>query len=71
MLVGISAIFAAGWVGSRFSSETWETALTLTGSVLLITSHYWNRSFCRLCRACHEGTSSEPAGLGKGCSSSR
>ncbi len=58
-LLGIALISVAAALGDRILSESGETAITVCGSLLLITAHWCNRSFCHSCvtNSCHQGSS--------------
>jgi len=55
-LVGIALISAAAVLGEPVLSAYGETGITVCGSLLLITAHWRNRSFCRSCAvaSCHQ-----------------
>lgn len=45
-----TAGFALLALGAFGEVGAWEEPLTVAGSLLLVTAHYLNHSFCRLCR---------------------
>jgi MerC mercury resistance protein len=55
-LFGIALIAAAATVGEPVLSAYGEAGITVCGSLLLITAHWCNRSFCRSCAvdSCHQ-----------------
>jgi hypothetical protein len=55
-LLGIALISAAAALGEAVLSAYGETGITVCGSLLLITAHWCNRSFCNSCAVdgCHE-----------------
>ncbi len=55
-LLGIALISAAAALGESALSAYGETGITVCGSVLLITAHWCNRSFCNSCAvdSCHQ-----------------
>ena len=55
-LLGIALIAAAAAVGEPVLSAYGEAGITICGSLLLITAHWCNRSFCRSCAVdgCHQ-----------------
>jgi uncharacterized membrane protein YfcA len=46
---GLSCIVAAAWFGDRLPSHTYEVAITMMGSALMITAHRLNHTFCKSC----------------------
>lgn len=59
MSAGLSVIFFVSFLACDIlPSCAWEPPLMVVGSVLMITAHYFNGSFCRLCGACEEERSS-------------
>ena len=50
--LGVACILAVAWSGKRLSAPT-ELALSIPGSLLLVTAHLLNRSFCRQCISCN------------------
>jgi hypothetical protein len=48
-LLGIALISAAAALGEPVLSAYGETGITVFGSLLLITAHWCNRSFCHSC----------------------
>jgi hypothetical protein len=50
---GMSLILAVAWLGSHLS-QTMELSMSIPGSMLLITAHLLNRSFCHECTTCAE-----------------
>jgi hypothetical protein len=54
MGAGLSCIAATAWLGDRLPSHTYEVAITMLGSVLMITAHRLNHTFCGSC-ACSTG----------------
>jgi hypothetical protein len=55
-LLGIALISAAAALGEPVLSAYGETGTTVCGSLLLITAHWCNRSFCNSCAvdSCHQ-----------------
>jgi hypothetical protein len=55
-LLGIALIAAAAAVGEPVLPAYGEAGITVCGSLLLITAHWSNRSFCRSCAVdgCHQ-----------------
>jgi hypothetical protein len=55
-LLGIALISAAAALGEPVLSAHGETGITVCGSLLLITAHWCNRSFCNSCAvdSCHQ-----------------
>jgi hypothetical protein len=55
-LLGIALISAAAALGEAVLSAYGETGITVCGSLLLITAHWCNRSFCNSCAvdSCHQ-----------------
>lgn len=52
MLLGLGFIFCGAFLGDWLPSHGYEVAVTMTGSVLMITSHRLNHTFCKECRRC-------------------
>ncbi|WP_035349570.1 MerC domain-containing protein [Edaphobacter aggregans] len=48
---GISLILTVAWTAEAMSRTT-ELALSIPGSLMLVTAHLLNRSFCRQCKTC-------------------
>jgi uncharacterized membrane protein YfcA len=46
---GLALIFAGAFVGDHLGGHWAEVGITLMGSVLMITSHRMNHTFCRDC----------------------
>ncbi len=51
--IGIVLILTVAWTGQAISRAT-ELALSISGSLMLVTAHLLNRSFCRQCQSCTE-----------------
>jgi hypothetical protein len=52
---GMSLILVVAWAGeSRHGAA--ELALSIAGSLMLVTAHLLNRSFCRQCVSCNTAT---------------
>jgi hypothetical protein len=49
MAMGLGLIAAAAWFGDRLPSHTYEVAVTMVGSALMITAHRLNHTFCASC----------------------
>jgi len=49
MVAGVSCIAAAAWFGDKLPSHAHEVAITMAGSVLMITAHRLNHTFCKSC----------------------
>jgi hypothetical protein len=58
-LLGIALISAAAALGDSVLPGFGETGITICGSLLLITAHWCNRSFCHSCavESCHHDRS--------------
>lgn len=52
MALGLVFIFAGAFYGDRLPSHGYEVAVTMTGSLLMITAHRMNHTFCNDCRRC-------------------
>jgi uncharacterized membrane protein YfcA len=52
MALGLACIFCGAFFGDRLPGHAYEVAITLTGSLLMITAHRMNHTFCRDCRTC-------------------
>lgn len=50
---GMAMVLTVAWMGERLP-ELPEFLLSVTGSMLLVTAHLLNRSFCRSCKSCAE-----------------
>jgi hypothetical protein len=50
MVLGLGFIFAGAFWGTRLPSHEYEVAVTMTGSVLMISAHHMNHTFCRDCK---------------------
>jgi peptidoglycan/LPS O-acetylase OafA/YrhL len=59
MALGLAAIFAGAFYGNRLPSHGYEVAITMMGSVLMISAHRMNHTFCNACRRC------SPTGTGE------
>jgi hypothetical protein len=57
MAWGLGFIFAGAFYGDRLPSHGYEVAVTMTGSLLMITAHRMNHTFCSDCRRCTHGPS--------------
>ena len=57
MALGLGFIFAGAFYGDRLPSHGYEVAVTMTGSLLMITAHRMNHTFCSDCRRCTHGPS--------------
>jgi hypothetical protein len=58
MAAGLAFIFAGAFYGDRLPSHGFEVAVTMTGSILMISAHRMNHTFCNACRRCsHEEAS--------------
>jgi hypothetical protein len=62
MALGLCFIFAGAFYGDLLPSHGYEVAVTMTGSLLMITSHRMNHTFCNDCRRCTAGQSKPDAG---------
>ena len=49
MAAGLSLIIGTAWWGHLFSNHWLEVGVTVCGSLLLITAHRLNHTFCRQC----------------------
>src|SRR5246127_5184570 len=62
MVLGLGFIFAGAFYGDRLPSHGCEVAVTMTGSLLMITAHRMNHTFCSDCRRCtHEPSDQDAA----------
>ena len=52
MAAGLGCIFAGAFLGDLLPGHGYEVAITLAGSVLMITAHRLNHTFCANCRSC-------------------
>lgn len=52
--IGMCLILFVAWKGESLHLAM-ELVLSVAGSMLLVTAHLLNRSFCRQCRTCKEG----------------
>jgi hypothetical protein len=52
MALGLGLIFAGAFYGSRLPRHGYEVAVTMMGSVLMISAHRMNHTFCNACRRC-------------------
>jgi hypothetical protein len=50
---GVALILVVAWSGEGLN-RTLKLTLSVAGSLLLVTAHLLNRSFCRQCRACSD-----------------
>src|SRR5207248_8756103 len=57
MVLGLGFIFAGAFYGDFLPSHGYEVAMTMTGSLLMITAHRMNHTFCSDCRRCAHGSS--------------
>jgi hypothetical protein len=57
MVMGLGFIFAGAFYGDLLPSHGCEVAVTMTGSLLMITAHRMNHTFCSDCRRCTHGLS--------------
>jgi hypothetical protein len=51
--IGMALILVVAWKGENFNLAL-VLLLSVGGSMLLVTAHLLNRSFCRQCRTCKE-----------------
>ena len=49
MFSGLAFIAGAAWFGDRLPSHTYEVAVTLCGSAMMIAAHRLNHTFCKDC----------------------
>nr|WP_236657562.1 MerC domain-containing protein [Acidisarcina polymorpha] len=49
MTGGVGCIAGSAWFGDRLPSHTYEVAITMLGSGLMIAAHRLNHTFCRSC----------------------
>jgi len=62
MALGLGFIFAGAFYGDRLPSHGYEVVVTMTGSLLMITAHRMNHTFCSNCRRCtHEPSEQDAA----------
>lgn len=59
---GIALILTVAWTGESMNRET-ELALSIPGSLMLVTGHLLNRSFCRQCHSCDDSEACNTTGL--------
>jgi hypothetical protein len=59
MALGLAFIFAGAFYGSRLPSHEYEVAVTMMGSVLMISAHRMNHTFCKACRRCSQMDTSQ------------
>jgi peptidoglycan/LPS O-acetylase OafA/YrhL len=52
MALGLGFIFCGAYFSDRLPVHSYEVAITLAGSVLMITAHRMNHTFCRDCHTC-------------------
>jgi hypothetical protein len=52
MVCALACLALAAFLGETIISHRVEIGITTAGSVLLITAHVMNRTFCRHCRQC-------------------
>jgi glucose-6-phosphate-specific signal transduction histidine kinase len=52
---GMAFILVVAWVGEGLNGKA-ELAISITGSLMLVTAHLLNRSFCRQCITCSAST---------------
>ena len=52
MGAGLAFIFVGAFYGSRMPAHIDEVLVTMTGSVLMITAHRMNHTFCKSCGIC-------------------
>jgi hypothetical protein len=62
MALGLGFIFAGAFYGDLLPSHRYEVAVTMTGSLLMITAHRMNHTFCSDCRRCAAGQRKPDAG---------
>jgi hypothetical protein len=55
--VGMGLILAVAWSGEGMNRML-ELVFSVGGSLLLVTAHLLNRSFCRQCHVCHDAEGS-------------
>jgi hypothetical protein len=53
--VGMSLILIVAWTGESLNEKA-ELILSVPGSLMLVTAHLLNHSFCRQCRRCKDLT---------------
>jgi hypothetical protein len=53
VVTGMLLILTVAWLGQHLN-QALELSLSIPGSMLLITAHLLNRSFCRQCTTCTE-----------------
>ena len=59
---GIALILTVAWTGETMIRTT-ELALSIPGSLMLVTAHLLNRSFCRQCSSCTDSEACHSTGL--------
>jgi MerC mercury resistance protein len=52
MAAGLGFIFFGAFFGERLPAHGFEVGVTMMGSVLMMTAHRMNHSFCRDCSRC-------------------
>jgi cytochrome c biogenesis factor len=51
-LSGLTLLLTAAFYSGPWINESRETALTILGGGMMVTTHWLNRRFCRTCSAC-------------------
>jgi peptidoglycan/LPS O-acetylase OafA/YrhL len=54
MALGLGFIFGGAFYGDRLPSHGYEVVVTMIGSLLMITAHRMNHTFCSDCGRCSE-----------------
>jgi uncharacterized membrane protein YozB (DUF420 family) len=49
MAAGLACVFFAAWFGDRLPGHWAEVGVTFTGSILMISAHRLNHTFCKDC----------------------
>jgi hypothetical protein len=65
--IGMALILTVAWSGESLSRLA-ELGLSISGSLMLVTAHLLNRSFCRQCHRCHDEDTCHTTGanIGRG-----
>lgn len=60
--VGMALILSVAWSGASLSRMA-ELGLSVSGSLMLVTAHLLNRSFCRQCHHCDDEDACHTTGI--------
>lgn len=53
LTTGLLLVFAGAYWGDRLPSHISEVAVTVAGSCLMMTAHFFNHTFCKGCTRCN------------------